>query len=167
LINVEVPGGLLLEPITGLSMNDFVASFEFFKTLPSIDDPLLLRTSEFGLPTAVPVDQWLTSLQRQVALQAKKLHDNPGMSGFAAAFTSPMVITGSAKIYTIYTSQQVFNGQVTVKISTDGKILIIGKMNFAADQISISGKLYADLSKISSGNATVLFLADVPDQVRL
>ena len=167
MINVEVPGGLLLEPITGLSMNDFVASVEFFKTLPSIDDPFALRNPDFQLPTQISVADWLTSLQGQVARQAKTLHDNPGQSGFAAAFTSPMVITGSAKIYTIYTSQQVFNGQVTVKISTDGKILIIGKLNFAADQISISGRLYADLSKISSGNATVLFLADIPDQVRL
>ena len=33
--------------------------------------------------------------------------------------------------------------------------------------ISISGRLYADLSKISSGAATVLFLADVPDQLPL
>ncbi len=54
-----------------------------------------------------------------------------------------------------------------MKISTDGKILIIGKLNFAHDLISISGRLYADLSKISSGNVTVLFLADIPDQVRL
>ena len=51
-----------------------------------------------------------------------------------------MTITGSAKVYSIYTSQEVFNGQVTVKISTDGKILIIGKLNFAADNISISGR---------------------------
>ena len=60
-----------------------------------------------------------------------------------------------------------FNGEVIVKISTDGKFLIVGKLNFAADNISISGRLYADLSKIASGAATVLFLADIPDQVRL
>ena len=78
-----------------------------------------------------------------------------------------MTITGSAKIFTIYTSQEVFNGQVTVKFSTDGKFLIIGKLNFAADKISISGRLYADLSKVASGSVVVLFLADVPDQVRL
>src|SRR3954454_639396 len=167
LINVEVPGGLLLEPITGLSMNDFVAGVEFFKTLPSIDDPFALRNPDFQLPTQISVADWLTSLQGQVARQAKTLHDTPGQSGFAAAFTSPMLITGSAKIFTIYTSKEIFNGQVTVKISTDGKILIIGTLNFAHDLISISGRLYADLSKISSGNATVLFLADIPDQVRL
>src|SRR5262249_25076975 len=37
-INVEVPGGILLEPISGLSINDFAGGVEFFKTLPSITD---------------------------------------------------------------------------------------------------------------------------------
>ena len=60
-----------------------------------------------------------------------------------------MTITGSAKIFTIYTSQEVFNGQVIVKFSTDGKFLIAGKLNFAADNLSVSGRLYADLSKVS------------------
>ena len=80
---------------------------------------------------------------------------------------APMVITGSCKIYTIYTSQQVFNGQVIVKISTDGKFLIVGKLNFASDSISVSAKLYADLSNVSNGDVKVLFLADIPDQFRL
>src|SRR2546428_3808388 len=78
-----------------------------------------------------------------------------------------MVITGSAKLYTLYASKQVFNAQVIIKISTDGKFLIVGKLNFANDSISISGKLYADLSNVTSGKVVVLFLADVPDQVRL
>src|SRR5204862_531752 len=82
----------------------------------------------------------------------KALKANPSMSGFAAAFTSPMTITGGAKIYSIYTSQAVFNGEVVVKISTDGKILVIGKLNFADGNISISGRLYADLSKVASGD---------------
>ncbi|PYQ00803.1 MAG: hypothetical protein DMF83_27255, partial [Acidobacteria bacterium] len=53
------------------------------------------------------------------------------------------------------------------KISTDGKFLVIGKLNFAGNSVSISGRLYADLSNIASGKVVVLFLADVPDQVRL
>ncbi len=167
LINVEIPGGILLEPNTGLTINDFTAGVEFFKTLPSIDDPFALRSPEFGLPTSQSADQWLAGLQQQVALQAKAIAANPALNGFTAAFTAPMTITGSARVYSIYTSQAVFNGQVIVKISTDGKFLIVGKLNFAGDAISISGKLYADLSRVSSGNVTVLFLADVPDQVRL
>ena len=61
-INVEVPGGILLEPTTGLTINDFSAGVEFFKTLPSIDDPFALRSSAFGLPTSMTADEWLTSL---------------------------------------------------------------------------------------------------------
>src|SRR5207249_5072827 len=65
------------------------------------------------------------------------------------------------------TSQAVFNGQIVIKFSTDGKFLVIGKLNFAADNISVSGRLYADLSKVSSGKVVVLFLADIPDQLPL
>ena len=71
------------------------------------------------------------------------------------------------KLYSIYASQAVFNGIVTVKISTDGKFLIAGQLDFAADNISISAKLYADLSKVANGEVAILFLADVPDQVRV
>ena len=123
-INVEVPGGVLLEPISGLTLNDFSAGVEFFKSLPSIDDPFALRSTAFGLPTNLTAAEWPSSLQQQVALQAKPLDANPDMNGFAAAFTAPMTITGSARIYSIYTSQAVFNGLVTIKISTDGKFLI-------------------------------------------
>ena len=77
-INVELPGGILLEPNTGLTINDFVAGVEFFKTLPSIDDPFALRSPDFQLPTQISVDHWLTSLQQQVARQAKTLARQPG-----------------------------------------------------------------------------------------
>jgi hypothetical protein len=61
----------------------------------------------------------------------------------------------------------VFNGQITIKISTDGKILVIGQLNFAADNLSISSRLYADLSKIAAGEAKILLLTKVPDQINL
>ncbi len=48
LITASVPGGIILEPKTGLAINDFVAGVEFFKTLPSIDDPFELRRPEFA-----------------------------------------------------------------------------------------------------------------------
>ena len=166
-INVEVPGGILLEPFSGLTINDFSAGVEFFKTLPSIDDPMALRGSAFGLPTNITADEWLASLQTQVANQAKAIRDGVAGDGFAAAFTSPMVITGAARIYSMYTSQAIFNGHVLVKISTDGKFLIVGTLNFADNNISLSGRLYADLSRADEGDVTVLFLADIPDQARL
>ncbi|HXG46835.1 MAG TPA: hypothetical protein VNO52_04360, partial [Methylomirabilota bacterium] len=166
-INASVPGGILLEPNTGLAINDFAAGVEFFKTLPSIEDPFELRNPAFGLPTNITPEMWLDDVKRQVVNQYKAILANPGMNGFTAAFTAPMTITGSAKLFTIYASETVFNGQVIIKFSTDGKFLIAGRLNFAGDNISLSAKLYADLSKVTDGNVVVLFLADVPDQVRL
>jgi len=166
-LTASVPGGILLEPNTGLSINDFSAGVEFFTTLPSIDDPLELRDPAFGAPTDVTVDQWLSGVKNQVVQQYRLIQENPNREGFAAAFTAPMTITGGAKIFSIYTSKEVFNGEVMIKLSTDGKFLIVGKLNFAADNVSISGRLYADLSNVDEGDVTVLFLADVPDQVRL
>ncbi|HEX9569566.1 MAG TPA: hypothetical protein VF987_07795, partial [Rhodospirillales bacterium] len=166
-INASVPGGILLEPNTGLSINDFSAGVEFFKTLPSIEDPFELRQPAFDLPTNVTPESWLASVKQQVVTQFQLIKANPNLNGFTAAFTSPMIITGGAKIFSIYTSKELFNGEIVVRFSTDGKFLVIGKLNFAADNISISGKLYADLSKVASGDVTVLFLADIPDQVRL
>ena len=166
-LGMSLPTGILLEPNTGLSMNDFFAGVEFFKTLPSIDQPQELRGPAFQLPVGQSPDEWLSTVKQQVANQALLLRDHPEMNGFTAAFTAPMTITGRAKIFTIYTSQQVFNGEVVIKFSTDGKILIIGKLNFANDNISVAGRLYADLSRVSQGDVTVLFLADVPEQVQL
>ncbi|HKI92981.1 MAG TPA: hypothetical protein VJ986_11835, partial [Gaiellaceae bacterium] len=165
-INVNTPTGILLDPDTGIAINNFAGGVQFFHTLPSITDPMQLRNAAFSTPTnGVTVDNWLSTIKQQVVAQARAT--SSGQSGWAAAFTSPMTITGSADIFDEYTSEALFNGQVTLEFSTDGKILVIGQLNFAANNISISGKLYADLSKISQGSATVLFLADVPDQVRV
>ena len=57
-----MPGGILLEPNTGLAINDFSAGVEFFKTLPSIDEPEQLRGPDFQLPTAQSAEQWLASV---------------------------------------------------------------------------------------------------------
>ncbi|MBK8118786.1 MAG: hypothetical protein IPK39_05850 [Sulfuritalea sp.] len=166
-ISASVPGGILLEPNTGLAINDFSAGVEFFKTLPSIDKPEELRGPDFQLPTALSADEWLAGVKAQVVKQYRAIQADPSKNGFTAAFTSPMLITGGAKLFTIYASKETFNGEIILRISTDGKILIIGKLNFAADNLSITGRLYADLSKIAAGEATVLFLADIPDQVQL
>ena len=163
-VSVDVPGGILLDPDTGLTINNFAGGVEFYKTLPSITDPMALNDPQFAVPTQLTAAQWLSSLQSQVAAQARATN---GQANFLSAFTSPMTIIGSAEIYSIYTSQALFNGQVTVEISTDGKFLIAGQLNFFNNNVSISGKLYVDLSQVTSGSVTVLFLANVPTQVQL
>ncbi|MET0263637.1 MAG: hypothetical protein ABW223_12110, partial [Rariglobus sp.] len=164
---ISAPIPILLEPNTGLTITDFAAGVEFFKTLPSIDDPLALRDPAFNVTGVTSPADWLVTVKSQVFAQYLAVKANPAMGGFGAAFTAPMLIKGSAKVYTTYTSQYVFNGVVSIIISTDGKVLISGQLNFAGGALSVSGKLYADLSKISTGAATVLFLADIPDQVNL
>ncbi len=166
-LGVTLPTGITLDPDTGLTINNFVGGVQFFQTLPSLSDPMELRNLTLATPGTQTPDQWLAGVKLQVVNQYKQSLLHPGQNGWAAAFTSPMTIIGSATVYSIYTSQELFNGQVTIAISTDGKFLVIGKLNFAANNLSVSGRLYADLSNISSGAATVLFLADVPDQVRI
>ncbi|MDB4600633.1 hypothetical protein OAG97_02815, partial [Akkermansiaceae bacterium] len=165
LLNADIP--ITIEPNSGLTISDFTASVEFFKTLPSIDDPFALRGSAFAPPGDIDVSTWLDTVRSQVATQARLIAANPAMNGFSAAFNSPLTISGSARIYSIYTSQALFNGKVFIKISTDGKFLVGGQLNFLDDNISISGKLYADLSNAANGDVTILFLADIPDQVEL
>ena len=162
-LNVDIP--IMIVPQITLMMGDFSAGVEFFKTLPDIEDPDELRGSEFDLPTTVSADEWLSQVRQQVVAQYQQIQANPGQNGFAAAFTSPMLITGGAKIWAQAVSKQVFNGEVVIRFSTDGKFLIIGRLNFADDNLSITAKLYANLSKVP--DVTVLFLATIPDQARL
>ncbi|MDX6411753.1 MAG: large repetitive protein, partial [Gaiellaceae bacterium] len=166
-ISASLPTGILLEPVTGLTINNFAGGVEFFHTLPSITNPFDLRGPAFALPSNVSASNWLATVKDQVVAQYLAIKANPSMNGWSAAFSAPMTITASARLYSTYTSQLMFNGDVAIKISTDGKILAVGVLNFAGGTISVSGRLYADLSHLDQGAATVLFLADVPDQVRV
>ncbi|MBC8503308.1 MAG: hypothetical protein H8D34_00490, partial [Chloroflexi bacterium] len=68
------------------------------------------------------------------------------------------------KVYSPYVSEYAFNGIVEIQISTDGKFFMVGKMNFAANMISIGVRMYADLSQVFQGSVKVLFLASIPEQ---
>ena len=86
LMTASVPGGIVLEPNSGLAINDFTAGIEFFKSLPSIEDPFELRSPEFGPSTELTAEQWLNSLQAQVVAQFNAIKANPALGGFGAAF---------------------------------------------------------------------------------
>ncbi|HND56210.1 MAG TPA: hypothetical protein PLV92_27525, partial [Pirellulaceae bacterium] len=169
LITASVPGGILIDPtgITGLSLNDFVGGIEFFKSLPSITEPDQLRMPEFSVSPALDASTWLTTTKQQVIKQYQAVQADPSRGGFLAAFTSPMLITAGCKIFSQYTSEFMFNGQVQVKLSTDGKFLAVGKLNTFGGALSTTARMYMDISQIAKGNARVLFLADIPDQAQL
>ncbi|MBF0452316.1 MAG: hypothetical protein HQK75_16560, partial [Candidatus Magnetomorum sp.] len=164
LVNADIP--LTIEPSTGLTLTDFTAGVEFFTTLPDYEDPLEMRGNEMSFGTDIDAATWLDTVKQQVLEQHITMKDSPGL-GFMAAFSSPMTITGSAKLYSRYLSQKTFNGVVGVKFSTDGKFYCEGALNFAADMINVKSKLYANLSKIQEGSAAVLLLAEVPSNVQI
>ena len=165
-IEAKVPIGPI--PYVMLFFKDFVGGVEFFTSLPDVTEPKDLRSSEFEISTSgIDAGDWLQQVKSQVVTQYLSIQQLGNSLGFFAAFTSPMTITGSAVVYTQYTSEQVFNGLVGVKISTDGKFFITGKLRFLMNNITVSAKIYADVSKLLSGQGQVLFLADVPEELEL
>ena len=167
MITASTPTGILLEPFSGLTINDFVGGVEFFESLPAITDVEELRDISFGTSTDIGPADWLESVQTQVVAQYRRIQENPNQASFLAAFSEPMLITAGCTLYSQYTSQYVFNGDVQIQISTDGKFMAAGKLNLFDGAISTTARLYADLSQVLAGNATVLFLADLPDQTQL
>jgi hypothetical protein len=160
MLHASTPTGVMIEPVTGLTINNFNAGVEFFKTLPSISEPEQLRGPEFAVTNTVDAAAWLASTQDQVVKQYKKIKENPNQSGFLAAFTSPMLISASADIYTQYGSQYSIAGNIAFKLDTGGRFMAGGSLKFFGGIFTTSAKLYADLSEISKGNAKILLLVD-------
>ena len=176
-LSASLPTGILLDPDTGLSINNFIGGVSFFSSLPSITTPEQLRDPAFQITAGQSVDpsMWLSTLEGQVVTQYNALQANPNMSGFEAAFTQPMIIKGSATLFDEYVSQAAFSGKIDLELSTPNvqagefgpKIFLGGQLLFANGLVTMSAKLYADLSHVSNGDVKVFFLADIPDQVQL
>ena len=167
MISASTPTGVLLDPTSGLTINNFVFGVNFFSSLPSYVNPSDLINIQTITGTMDPPAKWLAKVHLQVIAQYTAIKNNPNQAGFLAAFTSPMIIYGKATLYSEYTSQDVFNGDVQIQVSTDGKFFIYGKLSFAKGAISLGARLYADLSNVASGSVNVLFLSDIPEQAHL
>jgi len=165
-LSATMPAGIQLEPYTGLAIGDFSGGVEFFKSLPSVTNPSELRKIPFGVDPNITADQWLAEVKQQVLNQYNAMGGGDNPLGFLAAFISPMIITGGGKLFSNYANKNTFNGEVQLQISTDGKFMAAGRLNFAAEMVSITGRIYADVSNVASGRATVLFLGDIPEQFR-
>ncbi|MEX2495926.1 MAG: hypothetical protein WD448_07555, partial [Woeseia sp.] len=165
-IDVAAPVLLDVSGTTGIAITNFTASVQFFKSLPTISEPEELRRPEFGSQTDMDAGAWLENVQEQVVAQFNAVQENPNLGGFIAAFTEPLTISGGATLFSMYLSRFVFSGEVEMQISTDGKFLLRGQLNFFGGLLSMSAKLYIDGSQIASGGFTILFLADIPDQFR-
>ena len=58
-----------------------------------------------------------------------------------------------------------FNGDVEIRLSTDGKFLAIGTLNITG--LSVAARLYGDLSQIAKGEGKFLYLMTAPDELEL
>jgi hypothetical protein len=161
LVSVRIP--LLIEPMTGLTIDEMTGGIEFFQSLPTITEPEELRGAAFAPATNIDTSTWLTQVKRQVVNQVKALKANPNMPGFLAAFTSPMTITAAATISSTHLgSAESFNARLELRLSTDGKIFGSGLFRFMNNRLKVSAKIYADLSQVTKGNAKILFLGEAP-----
>jgi hypothetical protein len=159
------PTGILLDPASGLTLNNFVGGVEFFKSLPTMPrNPKNSGIPPLRLPVILIPCCGSPAHRIRWWPQYKKLKENPSQAGFTSAFTSPMLITGGAKLYTQYGSEYSVNGNVQFKIDTSGRMLIGGTLKFFGGLLTASAKLYLDLSQVAEGSARILFLSDVPDQ---
>ncbi|HND55442.1 MAG TPA: hypothetical protein PLV92_23670, partial [Pirellulaceae bacterium] len=162
----DLPEGILLEPISGLKLSGFSGGVEFFKSLPDAYKPEDLLDPNFApaLTNATKLDagQWLAAVRRQTIDQYRALKETPVAGGFLAAFTNPMLISGGGQIV-FHTPESVLKGNVEVRISTDGKILLTGDLILMGGLQRCPVRIFADLTKIAKGNAKILLMAqDIP-----
>ncbi|MBT7092794.1 MAG: hypothetical protein HN936_06090, partial [Bacteroidetes bacterium] len=164
LINVNVPAGVLLDVsgTTGISINDFVAGVEFYSSLPDIHNAEDLRDLTISASMNLSVDEWLDDVKQQVLTQHLAIQRMPVpiLCAPFAVLTEPIVISGAGRIYTMYATQQAFNAQAEIRISTDGKFFASGIFNFAAGYISIGASLYGNLANV--GGASFYFTGTFP-----
>ena len=107
-------------------------------------------------------DEWLGEVNEQVVDQYQSLKENPVAGGFFAAFLNPMVISGGAQM-TLHPPKTTLHANVEVRLSTDGKLLVTGDLVLFDGLQRIPARIYADLSKIASGQAKLLLMAqDIP-----
>jgi hypothetical protein len=161
MVSAAVP--ILIDPYTGLTISDFAFGVDFSISLPAYTEASQLSALQ---PIAIgPVNPatWLATVQQQVINQ----YLNSQSSNTLDSMTAPMIIYGSVTIYSQYVSQVAFNGVVQLQISTDGKFFAYGDLRLADNKISLGSRLYANFSELGSGDMTILFLSNIPDQVNL
>ncbi|MBN1698527.1 MAG: DNA/RNA non-specific endonuclease, partial [Spirochaetales bacterium] len=162
-LSAAVP--IVIVPPYGITITNFRAGITFGQTLPDITDPEELRDPAFEPALELSPEQWLQQMKEQI----KDLVQGMANEGLGAweALTQNMIIEGGATLYCQYLSEQTFSADIDIKISTDGKFLINARANFFDGAVTTTMKMYADFGNIDSGEFTILFLMDIPDQTQI
>jgi hypothetical protein len=151
-IYVAATTHILLDPASGLTLTQVAARVDFNTALPDFQDPTELRNSIFSPVTTLTDSQWMAELQAAVANQALA----PPGGDFWSAFSRTMLIRGSASFRSAYSPDTVFRAEVSVLISTDGRMAIAGSYIFG-NTLQISVRMYGDFT---GGNVRFLFLSE-------
>ena len=158
---VESNVPILLDPVTGLTLDGLSGGVEFSTTIPTPADAFALRSDAFASVGELDAAAWRDRLVGQIGQQ---IEDNVSFTNPAAIFESPMVITAGAELYTAYASKLTFRAEVTLKIDTTGKVLINAAAVYG-NSLDARTFLYADLTQIQSGAGRFVLLVDLPEKV--
>ena len=185
-VAADVP--LLIEPTSGLTLSNFSAGIDFGATFsaptfyvkdangdpvidPSTGSPKIdVKQTAFNLrsvaagstPDTLTDVKWEAGLRSQISSMMKK---GNGTVSFAGLFEN-MVIRGGARLFSTYVSEEAFSADVDLQIDVTGKILLTGTATFGGEKygLRVAAYFFGDLSQISSGNARMIFLLDLPGQ---
>ncbi len=154
-IEASVP--ILLDPDTGLTLNNMYAGIQFDTALAATTDPkALLPGGAFTPQAAQTPAQWEASLQAAVIKQVASPDADP-----FAVLGQTMLIDVGATLYSAYATSNAFRIDGDLQISTDGKILISGKA-VVGNTLSINAGAYFDLSQVALGRAVLLLYVQAP-----
>ena len=153
----------------GLTINDFAGGVQFFHTLPSLDRPDAAAVGAASrTPTNITPDNWLATVKQQVVTPVQGEPREPGPERLGRRVH---VADDDHRL-----GDDLLDLHVEAAVQRPGDDRDLHRREdprrsasstSPTTTCSVSGRLYADLSNISLGAATVLFLADVPDQVRI
>ena len=169
----SVPGGIILDPDSGLAITNFRGGVTFGQGLPTITlsdpiaatDALQLRQPGFSPPNQLTLAQWQTQLAAQVATLYQNGNNSDGWSNLGS---STITFSAGATLYDAYATQNAFKVDADILFDTSGKFLVVGVATFG-NSLTLGVKIYADLSPVFNGTTstnpvTILFLMDYPAQ---
>ena len=153
---LEVDTQIILDPSSGLAINNFYAAVDFNTSLPAINTAQALATSPV-LKSANSTDwsAWDQQLAAQAAAQAKNV-----ASGLSA-LSGPIKISAGATVYDAYATENAFKLVGNIVFDTTGKFAVFGTLTIG-NSVSILGAAYVDLSQAQQGIASLLLYAKAP-----
>ena len=156
-LNVFVEAGVevLLDASSGLTMRDFRGGVTFNTELPKIEDPLLLRGSEFKPTGQMTFEEWRDILRQAVRNQIKAGVDT------WSAFSETMKIEGGATLFSQHTGEDVFHAEVDVVLDTKGKLALNALLVYY-NRLEQRAILYTDLAELANSRLKILMLVDTP-----